>query len=176
MCKSSLKGTDGILKSIQEFFKNERISGYIDEVVNQPFWHRNTEASVICFNSEPKYRNKNNPGRKSVLKKATDAVCFQFARRVIRELKSAVPELIADGILQNDFFGELLPNGKCSFTFIVNKVEGFEACAWGTGANEGGKSMQLYESTKKYWKATVDLMLEFFIERQRNERLRRRTS
>ena len=63
-----------------------------------------------------------------------------------------------------------MPNGKRSF--IVNEVEGFEACAWGTGANAGDKSVQLYESTKKYW---LDLMVEFFIERQRNERLRQRT-
>ena len=172
--KSSANGVDGILTSIRGFMNNDRVNGYIDEVIIQPYWQMNTEAQVVCFNGDPRYRNKNKIGKKSGLKKATDAVCFEFAQRVIRELKAAAPELIADGILRIDFFGEPLPDG--SISFIVNEIEGYEACAWGTGANAGDKSMQLYESIKKYWKSTVDVMIECYIEHQRNECLRRRIS
>jgi hypothetical protein len=170
--KPSINGVDGILKSIQEFMNNDRVAGYIDEVIIQPYWQTNTEASVVCFNGVPRYRNQNKSGRKSGLNRVSNEICFEFAHRVIREIKAAAPELISDGILRIDFFGELLPNGERRF--IVNEVEGFEACSWGTGANAGDKEMDIYALSKTYWKTTVDIMIECFIERQRIERLRRR--
>ncbi len=116
------------MKSIQEFINNIRINGYIEDVVIQPFWQTNIEASVMCFNSVPMYRNKNKKNRKSGLNKANNEVCFDFARKVIEELKAVAPELIADGVLRIDFFGEILPDGTRNF--IVNEVEGFETCDW----------------------------------------------
>ena len=170
--KPSTNGVEGIMKSIQEFINNIRINGYIEDVVIQPFWQTNTEASVMCFNSVPMYRNKNKKNRKSGLNKANNEVCFDFARKVIEELKAVAPELIADGVLRIDFFGEILPDGTRNF--IVNEVEGFEACDWGTGANAGDKSSFLYVQSVQYWKGIVDVMIECHIERQRNERLRQR--
>lgn len=172
--KSSTNGVEGILDNIQAFINNVRILGYIDEVIIQPYWQTNTEASVICFNGEPKYRNKNKTNRKSGLNRVNSKVCFDFARKVICELKAIAPELMVDGVLRIDFFGELLPNGESRF--IVNEVEGFEACDWGTGANAGDKSSLIYVKSKEYWKGIVDVMIECHIERQRNERIRQRTS
>jgi len=50
--------------------------------------------------------------------------------------RSTCPELISDGILRIDFFGELEPDRKVK-RFIVNEIESFEACLWGAEKSAG---------------------------------------
>ena len=134
--KPSVNGVNGIIQCIREMLNDERISGYYDEVVIQPFWMHNTEAKVICFDGVPVGRNTHKRGEKSGLARSSNEILYAFARRVIDELRASCPELIADGILRIYFFGELVPDGKVK-RFIVNEIEGFEACLWGAGKSAG---------------------------------------
>jgi hypothetical protein len=51
-------------------------------------------------------------------------------------MRTTCPELISDGILRIDFFGELEPDRKVK-RFIVNEIESFEACLWGAEKSAG---------------------------------------
>jgi len=47
--KPSTDGKVGILKSIQEFTYNERVLGYIDDIVIQPMAHYKKQRRGFCY-------------------------------------------------------------------------------------------------------------------------------
>ena len=168
--KRAKGGLEGILKRLKEFTNNPRIFGYIEDVVIQPLILRNREASVVCFDGEPKFRNPHKIGHRDQTSPfpqyAKDELYFEFARKVIREVRAACSDLIADQILRVDFFGERLPDG--SLGFLVNEIEGLEARLWGTGVTAGDKLAQIEEMCWKYWYYQIDTLLALHIEAQRN--------
>jgi hypothetical protein len=164
--KPSVNGTLGILQSIKEMLSDERISCYYEEVIIQPFWLYNTEAKVICFNGVPLGRNTNKRGEKSGLARSSTEDLYAFASRVIAELRTSCPELIADGILRIDFFGELGPDGKVK-RFIVNEIEGFEACLWGAGKAAGDMLSKVMTYNTAYWKQKLETLIDCHLEMEK---------
>ena len=164
--KRSVGGVSGILKKLQEFKNNKRIFGYIDDVVIQPLLLSNREASVVCFDGEPKFRNPHKGGHKgqrSPFPRSTkDSVFFDYARRVIREVRSACPELIADQILRVDFFGERLPDGTIGF--LVNEIESLEARLWGLRTTAGTRLAEVENMVEEYWYEHVDTLIECHVQ------------
>jgi hypothetical protein len=163
--KHSTDGTAGILQSLCELLNNPRIAGYYEDVILQPFWEYNTEAKVICFDGVPICRNPNKKGERSGLNRSKTSELNAFATRVIKELRAICPELIADGILRVDFFGELGPDGNVK-RFIVNEIEGFEACLWGVGASAGDDLAAILTKTTAYWKCKVETLIDCHLERK----------
>jgi len=167
--KPSENGVVGIIQSIKEMLNDDRINGYYDEVVIQPFWLHNTEAKGICFDGVPLGRNTNKRGEKSGLARSSNEVLFAFARRVIEELRTSCPELIADGILRIDFFGELGLDGNVK-RFIVNEIEGFEACLWGAGKSAGDMLAKVMTYNTAYWRQKVETLIDCHLEMQKSHK------
>ncbi len=163
--KHSENGVAGIINSINEMLGDPRINGYYDEVVIQPFWVHNTEAKIICFNGVPLGRNLHKRGQKSGLTGSTNDDLFAFARRVINEMRIICPELISDGILRIDFFGELGPDGKV-IRYIVNEIEGYEACLWGSGKSAGDMLSVIMTRNTAYWKQQLETLIDCHLELQ----------
>ena len=149
--KLSTDGKAGILKSIQEFTNNERVLGYIDEVLVQPMAHYNKEASVILFGGKAQYRNPHKRASipKSVFNRAPDSVFFEFAEDVVRRLREICPQLIADQVLRIDMFGDLSETKE--LLLIVNEVEGYEAAQWGAGTGSMSKVSAMNQKQEEYW-------------------------
>jgi hypothetical protein len=168
--KRAKGGLSGILKKIKEFTNNPRVFGYIEDVVIQPLILRNREASVVCFDGEPQFRNPHKKGHKEQNSPfpqfAKDELFFEFARKVIKEVRAACPDLIADQILRVDFFGERFPDG--SLGFLVNEIEGLEARLWGVGVTAGDRLAEIEAMAFRYWYYQVDTMIAIHVETQRN--------
>jgi hypothetical protein len=163
-CRKYARGISGIRKAVQEFMNNDRIFGYYSTAVIQPRVPDNTEVKVICFNGEPRFCNpRKNQGRKSPFKHAPDQVFFDFAQRVIKELREIAPHLIANQVLRVDIFG--IRDTDDNLSLFVNEIEGYEACAWGKGADAHKHLCQMAEDLTQSWFNLVDEVLEFHIER-----------
>ena len=165
--KPSTGGKAGPFKCIQEFTNNDRVLGYIDEVVIQPMAHHNKEASILLFGGKSLYRNPHKKGTilKSVFNHSPDSVFFEFAEEVVRRMTAICPELIADQVLRVDFFGDLSPTGE--LFFIVNEIEGYEAVQWGTGVNAITKTGAMQQREISYWKAEIETLIECLLELQK---------
>jgi hypothetical protein len=84
----------------------------------QPRMHCRTEVKVACFNGTAMYIAKtlyDGPGI------GTQAEMLEFAERAIRDLKSACPDAIVDGLVRVDIFKT--KTGK----LVVNEFESLEA-------------------------------------------------
>ena len=165
--KPSTDGKAGLLKCIQEFTNNERVLGYIDDVVIQPMARYNKEASVVLFGGEAQYRNPHKMGTisKSVFNHSPDSVFFKFAEDVVRRLREICPQLIANQVLRVDMFGDLSETGE--LVLIVNEVEGYEAAQWGTGVNAISKTGAMNKKEEEYWEAEIETLIECHLELQR---------
>ena len=163
--KRSKGGVAGILKRLKEFTNNPRAFGYIEDVVIQPLILGNREASVVCFDGIPKFRNPHKighrNGRSPFPLNASDKLFFDFAELVLRELRFICPELIADQILRVDFFGLRLPNGELKF--LVNEIEGLEARLWGVGATAGDHLAKIEDQAEEYWYEHVETLIELHL-------------
>jgi hypothetical protein len=162
-------GLSGILQKIKEFTNNPRVYGYFEDIIIQPLILRNREASVVCFDGVPKFRNPHKEGHKNqpspFPQHAKDELFFGFARKVISDVRSACPSLIADQILRVDFFGERLPDG--SLRFLVNEIESLEARLWGVGVLSGDRLSEIKEMGTLYWYQQIDTMIECHLEAQK---------
>ena len=160
--KRSKGGVAGILMKLKQFTNNPRIFGYIGDVLIQPLILQNREASVVCFDGVAKFRNPHKHGHKDEHSpfplNAPDQLFFDFAERVIRELRFICPELVADQILRVDFFGQRQPNGK--LTFLVNEVEGLEARLWGVGVTAGDRLAEIEAEAEEYWYHQIETLIE----------------
>ena len=131
----------------------------------QPLILRNREASVVCFDGVPKFRNPHKIGHRDYPSpfplNAPDELFFDYARTVIKEMRRICPELVADQILRVDFFGERLPNGK--LRFLVNEIEGLEARLWGIGINAGDRLANIEAMAEDYWYNQIDILIDLHL-------------
>jgi len=163
--KRSKGGVAGIVTMLKQFTNNSRVFGYIEDVVIQPLILSNREASVVCFDGVPKFRNPHKVGNREYPSpfplNAPDTLFFDFASTVIKEMRIICPELVADQILRVDFFGERLPNGK--LRFLVNEIEGLEARLWGIGITAGDRLAKIEAMAEEYWYDQIDMLIDLHL-------------
>ena len=117
-------GVDGILTKISEFTNNSDIFGFYSNVLVIPRIPRNSQVSVVLFDGKSKLQNPIKVGsdRQSPFGRlAKKELLFEFADRVVCDLKRTCPALIADNLMRVDFHG-VMHCGKLQF--LVNSVEG----------------------------------------------------
>lgn len=120
-------GVDGILTKIGEFTNNSNVFGFYSNVLVIPRIPRNSQVSVVLFDGKAKLQNPIKVGsdRQSPFgpfgRMAKKELLFEFADRVVCDLKRACPALIADNLMRVDFHG-VMHCGKLQF--LVNSIEG----------------------------------------------------
>ena len=85
----------------------------------QPQIKENHEGKVVCFAGEPQYVSKCT--KKGILGKVNKEELFNFCRKALAALKSAVPTFCVDSLTRVDVFQ--CHDGK----LVVNEFESFDA-------------------------------------------------